>query len=72
MECMIDNHLVFVLVDPCSNLSYVSPQTVEKCKLQQTKHAKSWVVQLATGTKRKVTEVIPSCQYKFSFMLAVH
>ena len=33
MECMIANHLVSILIDPCSNLSYVSPQTVKKCKL---------------------------------------
>jgi hypothetical protein len=63
MEGMISNHLVSILIDPGSNLSYVSPQTVEKCKLQQVKHAKSWLVQLATGTKRKVTEVIPACQF---------
>jgi hypothetical protein len=55
MEGMIDNHLVSILIDPGFNMSYVSPQTVEKCKLQQLKHAKSWLVQLATGTKKKVT-----------------
>jgi hypothetical protein len=27
------NHLVSILIDPHSNMSYVSPQTVEKCKL---------------------------------------
>jgi hypothetical protein len=63
MEGMISNHPVSILIDPGSNLSYVSPQTVEKCKLQQVKHVKSWLVQLATGTKRKVTEVIPACQF---------
>jgi hypothetical protein len=31
--------------------------------LQQVKHAKSWLVQLATGTKIKVIEVIPACQF---------
>jgi hypothetical protein len=33
MEGMISNHIVSILIDPSSNLSYVSPQTVEKCKL---------------------------------------
>jgi hypothetical protein len=61
MECMIANHPVSILIDPGSNLSYVGPQTVEKCKLQPIKHAKSWLVQLATGTKRKVTKVLPAC-----------
>jgi hypothetical protein len=66
MEGTISNHPVSILIDPGSNLSYVSPQTVEKCKLQQVKHVKSWLVQLATGTKRKVTEVIPTCQFVIS------
>ena len=59
MEGMISNHLVSILIDPGSNLIYVSPQTVDKCKLQQVKHVKSWLVQLATRTKIKVIEVIP-------------
>ena len=61
MEGTISNHHVSILIDPGSNLSYVSPQTVEKCILQQVKHNESWMVQLATGTKRKVTEIIPTC-----------
>jgi hypothetical protein len=63
MEGTISKHLVSILIDPSSNLSYVSPQTVEKCKLHQVKHVKSWLVELATVTKRKVTEVIPACQF---------
>jgi hypothetical protein len=66
MEGMIANHLVFILIDHGSNLSYVSPQTVEKCKLQQVKNVISWLVQLATRTKGKVTEVIPTCQFIMS------
>jgi hypothetical protein len=63
MEGMITNHLVSILIDPGSNLSYIAPKAVDKCKLQPYKHAKPWLVQLATGTKRKVVEVIPSCQF---------
>jgi hypothetical protein len=63
MDGMISNHLVSILINPSSNMSYVAPQTVEKCILQKVKHAKSWLVQLATGTKRKVTEVILACQF---------
>jgi hypothetical protein len=44
MEGMISNHFVSILIDPGSNLSCVSPQTLEKCKLQQVKHVKSWLV----------------------------
>jgi hypothetical protein len=63
MEGMITNHLVSILIDPGSNLSYIAPKAVDKCKLQPHKHAKPWLVQLATDIKRKVMEVIPSCQF---------
>jgi hypothetical protein len=62
IEGMISNHLVSILIDPGSNLSYIAPKTVDKCKLQPHKPTKPWLVQLATGTKRRVAEVIPACQ----------
>jgi hypothetical protein len=55
MEGMISNHLVSILIDPGSNLSFVSPQTVDKCKLPPVRHVKPWLVQLATGTKISTT-----------------
>ena len=60
---MITHHLVSILIEPGSNLSYVAPQTVDKCKLQPIRHVKIWLVQIATGTKRKVAEAIPACQF---------
>jgi len=66
MEGAIANHHVSILIELGSNLSCVSSQTVEKCKLQHVKHVKSWLVQLAIGTKRKVTKVIPACQFVMS------
>jgi hypothetical protein len=33
MGGMIANHLISILIDPGSNLSYVAPQTIDKCKL---------------------------------------
>ena len=53
MEGTISNHLVSILIDPSSNLSYVSPQTIDKFKLKQVKHVKSWLVQLVIRTKIK-------------------
>jgi hypothetical protein len=41
----------------------VAPQIVVKCKLQLVRHVKPWLVQLATDTKIKVSEVIPTCQF---------
>jgi hypothetical protein len=66
MEGMITNHLVSILIDPGSNLSYIAPKAVDKCKLEPHKHAKPWLVQLATDTKRKVMEFIPSCRFTMS------
>jgi hypothetical protein len=63
MEGMITNHLVSILIDPGSNLSYIAPKAIDKCKLQPHKHVEPWLVQLATGTKRKVAEVILACQF---------
>ena len=36
----------------------MTPRIVETCHLEIKKHAKSWLVQLATRTKRKVMEVV--------------
>jgi hypothetical protein len=33
MEGMITNHLVSILIDPGSNLSYIAPKDIDKCKL---------------------------------------
>ena len=34
---------------------------VESLHLPRSKHGKYWLVQLATGTKRKVTKLVKSC-----------
>jgi hypothetical protein len=62
IEGMISNHLVSILIDPSSNLSYIAPKSIDKCKLQPQKQTKPWLVQLATGTKRRVAEVILAFQ----------
>ena len=52
---------VSILVDPGTSLSYVNPKLVEICKLQSQKFKNPWLVQLATGEKRKVCAKIPNC-----------
>ena len=37
-----------------SNYNYVSLDLVDKCGLSKELHAESWLVQLATGTKKRV------------------
>jgi len=66
LEGIISKKTISILIDPWSNLSYVSPQVVESCSFQRKKHAKAWLVQLATRTKRKVVEVIYYCPFEMS------
>jgi hypothetical protein len=61
IEGMINKKYVSILIDPGASLSYISPTIVEDCKLNKVKHKKSWLVQLATGTKRKVVELVKEC-----------
>ena len=51
IESMIKNQPNSILVDLGASLSYISPRIVELCKLHQDKFDKSWMVQLAIGTK---------------------
>ena len=52
---------ISILIDPGSTHSYITPRVVEMCDFKKVKHRKSWLVQLATGTKRKVSEVVKKC-----------
>eukprot|EP00253_Pinus_taeda_P022911 PITA_22911 len=54
------NLSVFVLIDPGTTLSYISPKLVEQCKLQPEKFRNPWLVQLATGTKIRVMAKVKS------------
>ena len=56
MEGKIYDLPVTVLIDRGASLIYISPEIVEKCKIKPEKFQQSWLVQLATGTKRNVTD----------------
>ena len=49
---------VSILIDSSSTHSYITPRVVEICAFKRVKHRKSWLFQLATGTKRKVSELV--------------
>ena len=61
LECIINGQPIYILIDPRYNLSYVSLRVVEACSLQRNKHTKAWLVQLSTGTKRKVAKIVEVC-----------
>ena len=52
---------ISILIDPSSTHIYFTPRVVEICAFEKVKHGKSWLVQLATGTKRKVSELVEKC-----------
>jgi hypothetical protein len=63
VEGKVNNNRVSILIDPGATLSYVSPGVVDSNKLKKVRHTKSWLVQLATITKRKVTDFISDCEF---------
>jgi len=60
-EGKITNQTVSILIDPGASLSYVSPKIIEKCQLSSMKLKTSWLVQLATGAKRRATTKVENC-----------
>ena len=52
---------ISILIDSGSTHSYITPRLVEICDFEKVKHKKYWLVQIATGTKRKVSEVVKKC-----------
>jgi hypothetical protein len=61
VEGMINNHAFTILIDSGASHSYIDPKMVESLHFPRNKHGKSWLVQLATGAKRKVIELVKSC-----------
>jgi hypothetical protein len=61
VEGMINNQPFTILIDSGASHSYIDPRVVEIFHLSIRKHEKYWLVQLATGTKRKVTKLVKSC-----------
>ena len=58
VEGDIIEQIVSILIEPGSNHNYITLGFVEICPLKNSKHKRSWVFQLATGTKKKISEVV--------------
>jgi len=61
VEGMIHNQIISIWIDFGAIHSYIDPNLVEKLHLGKCKHERSWTVQFATGTKRKVSELVKKC-----------
>ena len=64
IEGTVSNHTISILIDPGATLSYISPRMVELYQLTRERNTKPWLVQLAMGEKRKVTDFIADCEVK--------
>ena len=51
----IANKAITILIDFGASNSYIAPNLVEKCHLKKSKLGITSLVQLTTGTKRKIT-----------------
>jgi hypothetical protein len=60
VEGMINSHAFTILIDSGDSHSYIDPKVVERLQFPRIKHVKSWLVQLATGAKQKVVELVKS------------
>ena len=58
IEGMIKGKPISILIDRGAIISSISPRIVELCKLVPEKFDKSWMVELSTSTKRKVTSYV--------------
>ena len=63
IEGKINNTQIFVLIDPGATFSYITPDMVESKKFKKLKHAKSWLMQLETRTKRKVVDFVSNFEF---------
>ena len=64
-EGKISQQSFSILIDPGSTQSYITPKMVEICAFKKLKHNKSCLVQLATGTKKKISEVVEIFHYSW-------
>ena len=68
IEGKILNTSISILIDPCACWSYVSPKIVDVYELGKVKHDKPWLVQLAIGTKWKVSEIVKECEVNLNIL----
>jgi hypothetical protein len=57
IEGKINNTQISILINLRATLSYITSSVVESNKLNKMRHAKSWLVQLATRAKRNVVDL---------------
>jgi hypothetical protein len=68
VEGKINNQPIAILIDSGASHSYLDPKMVERFQLPKRKLGKPWLVQLATGAKRKINEMVKACPMNMNGM----
>jgi hypothetical protein len=69
LEGKIINHPIVILIDSREIHCYIDPKIVDRLHLEKSNLEKSSLVQLATGTKRKINEAIIGLPIKMKGVL---
>ena len=68
---MLIKQTISILIDSRASHSYIDPSLIEKFHLPRSKHDHSWMVHLATGTKRKVSELLKRCPLEMNGLATI-
>ena len=68
---MINKQTISILIDSGASHSYIDPSLIERLHLTRNKHDHPWMVQLATGTKRKVSELVKRCPLEMNGLITM-
>jgi hypothetical protein len=61
VEGKIINQPIAILIDSGASHCYIDPKIVDRFNLEKSKLGKESLVQLATGTKRRIHDMVNSC-----------
>jgi hypothetical protein len=68
VEGKIINQHVSILIDSKESHCYIDPEIVDRLHLEKSKLGKRSLVQLATGTKRRIHDMVRSCSMSLNDM----
>jgi hypothetical protein len=57
VEGKVANQHISILIDLGASHNYIALNLVEQFNLKKSKHEKSWLIQVAIGPKRKISEI---------------
>jgi len=63
MDGKLFDQVIYILIEPRSNYSYLRPNLVDKCGLSKELLAKSWLVYFSIGTKKQVHHWVRACAF---------